>query len=154
MKREKKTCANKNTTSCTLRVCCRHLMLNTRYIIIIYYIQKKRTDEKKNNNIKGKSKKRWKRKCKTQHARKKERFLFWVVVLFSCEFKILYVKGRIQGADIIIVVSDTSCQSSFKNVLKKIISLLKCLATDNGNKSACASVFLAQKTRKVPRLKR
>lgn len=153
MKREKKTCANKNTTSCTLRVCCRHLMLNTRYIIIIYYIQKKRTDEK-NNNIKGKSKKRWKRKCETQHARKKERFLFWVVVLFSCEFKILYVKGRIQGADIIIVVSDTSCQSSFKNVLKKIISLLKCLATDNGNKSACASVFLAQKTRKVSELKR
>lgn len=77
-----------------------------------------------------------------------------IVVLFSCEIKRLYVKGRIQGADIIIVVSDTSRQSSFKNVLKKIISLLKCLATDNGNQSACASVFLAQKIRKVPGRKR
>lgn len=76
---------------------------------------------------------------------KKERFLLWLIVfLFSGELKKLNVerKNLRRGYNHCRLRHVMSVK--FQKCVEKIISLLKCLATDNGNKRERCFLFYGQ----------
>lgn len=76
---------------------------------------------------------------------KKERFLLWLIVfLFSGELKKLNVerKNLRRGYNHCRLRHVLSVK--FQKCVEKIISLLKCLATDNGNKRERCFLFYRQ----------